>query len=211
MNVEMVARNIQIILAPVVLVTACAILAQGLLGRYAAITDRLRALTAERLALLYPSHPSRLLERNKPPLLSEVSRSPELAKGNGDGSMEDKLRKERLAQIDDQLPILMSHHKRSHDAVLAVYCAVGIFVADMFTIAIVAIYEVAWIATVVLLLFLTGTAVLLVGVLTAALEIRTSHQALHYEVMRVKGLPIQDATPAGNVEEAASHIQVSGC
>ena len=46
MNVEMVARNIQIILAPVVLVTACAILAQGLLGRYAVITDRLLALTA---------------------------------------------------------------------------------------------------------------------------------------------------------------------
>jgi len=162
MDVEMVARNIQIILAPVVLVTACAILSQGLLGRYAAITDRLRALSAERLSLLYSN------------------------------SVDDNLRRERLALIDNQRPIWESHHKRAHDAVVALYSAVAIFVADMFAIAVAAIYEVGWLATAVLLLFLAGAAVLLLGVLTAAFEIRTSHQVLHHEVMRVRGLAIPD-------------------
>ncbi len=160
MNVEMVARNIQIILAPVVLVTACAILAQGLQGRYTAITDRLRAITSERLTLLYTD------------------------------TATDGFRMERLVSIDLQLPSLMLHHKKAHDAVLAIYSAVIIFIGDMFAIAMVAIYQVAWLATIVLLLFLAGTGVLLLGVLTAALEIRTSHQALHHEIMRVKDLGV---------------------
>src|SRR5437763_6757526 len=113
MNVEMVARNIQIILAPVVLVTACGILAQGLLGRYAAITERLRSLAAERLALLYT------------------------------GTTGDKFHMERLLWIDNQLTSLVSHHKRAHDAVLGVYSAAVIFVADMFAIALVSVYQVA--------------------------------------------------------------------
>jgi len=194
MDVETVARNIQIILAPVVLVTACAILAQGLLGRYAVITDRLRALSAERLTLLYSN------------------------------SVDKNLRRERLALIDNQLPVWESHHKRVHDAVVSLYSAVAIFVADMFTIAIAAIYEVAWLATVVLLLFLAGAAVLLLGVLTAAFEIRSSHQVLHHEVITVRGLTIPgipEPTPgmAGTVglagierqpQEPASEVGMPG-
>jgi hypothetical protein len=186
MNVEMVARNIQIILAPVVMVTACAILVQGLLGRYAAITDRLRALVSERLALLYSNR------------ASEAS----------DGSLEEKLRRERLALIDNQLPILASHHRRTHDAVLAVYSAVAVFVVDMFAIALAAVYELQWLANDILLLFLAGTAVLLFGVLTASLEIRTSHQVLQDEVTRVRRLNLTQ--PSGPTSPTASPEVVPG-
>jgi hypothetical protein len=180
MNVEMVARNIQIILAPVVLVTACAILAQGLLGRYAVVTDRLRALAGERLELLYSNH----------------------ALEGGAGPAEEKLRRERLALVDNQLPMLASHHKRTHDAVLAVYSAVVLFVADMFAIALVAVYELQWLANLVLLLFLAGTALLLLGALTAALEIRTSHRALQHEIMQVRRLEIPQ-TPGSTTPTAS--------
>jgi uncharacterized membrane protein YphA (DoxX/SURF4 family) len=52
MNAEMPPRTIQLILAPVVMVTACAILLAGLLSRFAALNDRLRLLARERLDLL---------------------------------------------------------------------------------------------------------------------------------------------------------------
>ena len=86
MNIDAVARNIQIILAPVVMVTACAILLQGLLGRYAAINERLRALAAERIMLVFKD-----LESSD-------------------------FRTERLRLIDTQVPTLVNHHKRAHDS-----------------------------------------------------------------------------------------------
>lgn len=52
MNLEMIARTIQFILAPAVVVNACAVMMGGLLSHYAAINDRLRALNRERLERL---------------------------------------------------------------------------------------------------------------------------------------------------------------
>jgi Protein of unknown function (DUF2721) len=52
MNLEMIARTIQFILAPAVVVNACAVMMGGLLAHYAAINDRLRALNRERLERL---------------------------------------------------------------------------------------------------------------------------------------------------------------
>src|SRR5437868_7774921 len=104
MNVEMVVRNVQIILAPVVLITACAILVQGMLGRYAVLNDRLLAMTRERL---------------------------ELQTGPGE---RDDLRRARLRLINAQVPILLRHHRMIQGAVLAVYAAELIFIASMFVI-----------------------------------------------------------------------------
>src|SRR5687767_13503104 len=114
MDIEMVARNIQIILAPVVMVTACAILLQGLLARYAQISERLRNLSRERLDLLF-------------------------AQMTNDG-----LRAERLRLIDVQIPDLVKHHKFAHDAVLAVYYAVLLFLTSMFAIALAAMLVTEW-------------------------------------------------------------------
>ncbi len=52
MNVEMIARTIQFILAPAVMVNACAVMLGGLLAHYAAINQRLRGMARERLEVL---------------------------------------------------------------------------------------------------------------------------------------------------------------
>jgi len=80
------------------MVSACAILLTGLLSRYAAINDRLRAM-----------------RRASPTPAGLVG--------------------ERLDEIDAQIPLLLRHHKRAHDAVLAVYCASAVYIGDMFVIA----------------------------------------------------------------------------
>ena len=49
MTAETIARTIQLIVAPVVMVTAGAILSGGLLSHAGAINDRLRTLAHERL------------------------------------------------------------------------------------------------------------------------------------------------------------------
>ncbi|MCW5849365.1 MAG: DUF2721 domain-containing protein [Anaerolineae bacterium] len=51
MDVENLARTIQIVLAPVVMISACAITVGGLWGHASSINDRLRAMNRERLEL----------------------------------------------------------------------------------------------------------------------------------------------------------------
>lgn len=51
MNIDTLARTIQSILAPVVMVSACAIILSGLWSHATSINDRLRALNHERLEL----------------------------------------------------------------------------------------------------------------------------------------------------------------
>jgi hypothetical protein len=159
MNVEMVARSIQLILAPVVMVTACAVLLQGLVSRYTALHDRLRALSRERLDLHYagPDHqPDR--------------------------------RTERLREIDHQIPDLLHRHRLIQYSVLSVYCSVMIFIFSMFVIALAAATDSAWAATSALLVFLAGTGVLFLGILLTAIEVRNSHRSVRYEAARVSEL-----------------------
>jgi len=165
MNAEMVGWIIQLILAPALMVSVCAIIQGGLLGRYAAINDRLRAMDRERLDLL----------RDK----------------EGDESVNStaiSFTAERLQQIDHQIPDLLHRHKLTHDAVLAVYCAILFFVVDMFTIAMAVVTDLQGVAIAALVIFLVSTAVLLVGMYLAVIEIRTSHRALHYEVQQIASM-----------------------
>jgi hypothetical protein len=157
MTVEMVTRTIQLILAPVVMVTACALILNGLVQRYGAINDRLRGMAQERIQLL------RMMAT----------------------SVFDH---ERLSEIDAQVPDLLRHHKLLRDALLMIYYAILAFVGNMFIIALAVTAQSEWIATAALVLFLTGTAVLLTGVLFAAFEVRSSHRSVQYEVRRVVGL-----------------------
>ena len=52
MDAQAVASTIQLILAPVVMVSACAIIITGLLNHYGAVNDRLRAMARERFELV---------------------------------------------------------------------------------------------------------------------------------------------------------------
>jgi small-conductance mechanosensitive channel len=150
MSIDMLARTIQTSLAPVVMVSACAILLTGLLSHYAAINDRMRAMVNEHFTLHQTS--------------------------------QDRFVTERLETIDKQLPILLRHHRFLHNAVLTVYLAVFVFLIDMVLITLAVITAISWLTVAVLITFLVGAGVLLVGIGIAAIEVTTSHYAIHYEV-----------------------------
>jgi hypothetical protein len=174
MDVEMVAKNIQLIIAPVVMISSCAILLGGLLGRYAAVNDRLRAMARERLELWHT------------------------------GTDSDSFRTERLQEIDRQIPDLLGRHRLIHHSVLSVFSAILVFVLSMFALAFGASMQAAWIAMTVLVMFLLGLAALLLGIGLAAMEVRSSHLAVRYEVERVASLGQQPAP--GATRMAGTHI-----
>jgi hypothetical protein len=165
-DVEAVTRTIQLVLAPVVMVTACAILLNVLQGRYASINDRLRTMSHERLELLRRSGVTTLTR-------------PAAA---------DAFTVERLEEIDRQVPDLLGRHLILRNAILAVYYAVATFLATMFMIALATTLGTSSLATAVLALFLVGIALVLVGVSLTTVEVRASHLAVRYEINRVMNL-----------------------
>jgi Flp pilus assembly protein TadB len=172
MNVAMVAQTIQFVLAPVVMVSAAAILLSGFLSRYASINDRMRQMARERLDLLRE-------------------------RGSG---QHDPYLDERRSEIDAQLPELVHRHRLVRDSVLVLYLAIVAFVASMFVIALAAIAGFDVVAPGALILFLGGTALLLYGLVLTAAEVRSSHRAVEYEVRRILALKREpdDLDPTGN-------------
>lgn len=163
MTAQEIGQAIQTILAPVVIVTSCAILIGGMLTLYGATNDRMRALSRERLDLLRTSGGALSMTIAKP----------------------DEYTTERLIEIDRQLPQLLSRHKRIHDAILVEYCAILLLVACMFVIAVSVATHSSPVANAALGLFLAGIAVMLAGVGVMAREIWRSHITVAYEVERV--------------------------
>jgi hypothetical protein len=173
MTVEMLARAIQIILAPVVMISACAITFGALQSRYAAINDRLRLMTRERLDLL------RMLGvRIVPVMAPQATLAP----------IGDTYATERMVELDVQIPQLLRRHRIAHIALLAVYYAMIVFIISMFVIAAAVVTEAAVLTSVALLVFLLGMMVLLGGIVAIAEEVRASHRTLRYEVERVLSL-----------------------
>ncbi|MGH2515298.1 MAG: DUF2721 domain-containing protein, partial [Ktedonobacterales bacterium] len=152
MSVQLVAQTIQVILAPVVLVTSIAIMIGGMLQQYSATNDRLRALVRERFQLL---------------------RTPEGAIARLTDTR-DAFSAERIAEIDRQLPQLLRRHRLIHNAVLTEYAAILVLVVSMIVIAISAASRSGSVATAALILFLLGTVTMLAGILLIAMEIRVS-------------------------------------
>jgi len=162
MTSEMIGRTIQLILAPVVMFSACSIFVGGVLSHYTSLSDRIRALAGERLDVV------RALR----------------ADGGGSGA----LLVERLAEIDAQLPEMLHRHRLIHHALLAVYAAIGVLVLTMCIIALTANVAADWVGLLVFDVFVAGVLAMLVGVLLVTLEIRTSRRSLTFEVQRVSHL-----------------------
>jgi uncharacterized protein DUF2721 len=162
---EAITRTIQLVLAPVVMVSACSIFVGGLLSRYTNLSDRMRAMTSERLDL--------------PRRVSAAEHD------------SDVLKAERLREIDVELPDLAHRHRLLHHAVLAMYVAILILVACMCLTAVSALVPADWIMGLVLVLFVCGVLAMLPGVALVALEVRTSQRALQFEVHRVLGLGVE--------------------
>src|SRR5438093_175263 len=112
MDITTVARTIQLILAPSVLLTTCAILLGSFEQRYSAVNGRLRALMRERLELL---------------------RSPagDLLSGT---TPHDAYATERLTEIDAQVPTLLSRHRLIRNSIVILFCAMVDFIATMMAI-----------------------------------------------------------------------------
>ncbi len=161
MNAEMVTRIIQTIIAPVVMVNACAILLGGLLNHSAAINDRLRGMARERIELLRTSG----------------------------AAAADRLLAERLDEIDAQLPDLLQRLSLIRAAVLSVYGAILLLVVDMLVIALAVASAADWLTAAILVVFLIGIGALFLGVVLTVLEARQSQRAIRFEVLRVLALP----------------------
>ena len=177
MDVQTAAKTIQLILAPVVMVSACGILLTGMLAHYGGINDRIRKLTGERLELsqLQPAEGHEALAR------------------------------ERLTEIDHEVPMLIDRHLQVRHAILLANTAVAILVVSMFVIAAAALGHSSVTGTVALFVFLAGTAAVMGSAVFMALEVRNSHRAVSYEGMRVVDLPCAWTVSPNGPSLAAGH------
>jgi hypothetical protein len=150
----MIGRTIQLIIAPAVTLTACCIFTNGLLGHYAAIGERLRVIVRERVDLL---------------------KETETAPGSG------LIVKERLEDIDFQVPNVLRHHLLVRNSLAGTFIAMAFYILDMFVIAFSVISNHTGLYSAVLTVFLLGVASQLVGVLYSVYDAILSHRIYAYE------------------------------
>jgi len=169
MTIETIIRTISLILAPVVMITGCAIILNGLFTRYEAISVRMRGMHRERLELLE-------------------------AFGNRTSSAAHTVSfaSQRVREIEAQLPNLLRRHKLIRNAVLAVEVAIVILVLSMFIIALAAMTNSIPTAEIALLAFLAGTSALLVGAVITTLELYRSQREVTYEIQHGLSLRKED-------------------
>ena len=154
MDLQMVARTIQLIIAPAVMITSCCIFGAGLLAHYSSIGERLRLTVRERIDLLRETDASAPL-----------------------GLIE----KERLEDIDDQIPNLLRHHLLIRTSLAGTLSAMIFYIMDMFVIAFSVISNRAGLYSAILVIFLVGVAFQMIGVIYALLDAFMSHTIISYE------------------------------
>ncbi|PSB24322.1 DUF2721 domain-containing protein [Stenomitos frigidus] len=149
---EAVVKTINLIIAPVVMLTACGIMLNGLMVRYSWLSDRVRSVHQERLNLL------------------DLDWNQHKSKG------------ERLDHLNHLLPDLLRHHHQVHDVLVLIYLSILVFMLDMLVIALAVSYDVRWLHQLVVIVFLVGISILLAGMVLIAHELRTSHHSIQLEV-----------------------------
>ncbi|MBD2082626.1 DUF2721 domain-containing protein [Leptolyngbya sp. FACHB-17] len=166
--IEEVTKTINLIIAPVVTMTACAVMVNGLIVRYGSLGDRLRTFD-QGLSNLQESDLAH--NRNKV---------------------------QRLQELESLLRDLLKHHHFVHDALVLTYTSILIFMLDMLVIAIAVATNVSWLSQMALIVFLGGVAVLFGGIVLIAYELRTSHYSIQLEVHRTCHLCRQHTKLLGN-------------
>jgi Protein of unknown function (DUF2721) len=165
-QVTMTAVNaISDMVAPVVLLTVGGMLTNGLLGAYSGVSDRLREMTRERI---------------------EIRSGPDgtvldLAKVGAIG-------RERLAEIDHQVPTILARLHRTRIALLLIYIAIAVFGLSIIAIAVAVSEDSEAFGQAALGLVLAGTVLLLVGIVVAAISLVSSADAITYAVERTRSL-----------------------
>jgi hypothetical protein len=153
-SIEEVTQTINLIIAPIVTITTCAIMANGLIIRYSSLCDRLRTLNQE---------------------LSDLQESDPVHKWD---------KAQRTQELEFLLRDLLRHHHLVHDALVSTYTSILVFMLDMLVIAIAVAANVSWLSQMALIVFLGGVAVLFGGIVLVAYELRTSHSSIQLEVHR---------------------------
>jgi len=153
MTSETIVKAISLILAPVVMITACAILQNGLISHYSIISNHLRSVNQEILNL------------------SEIDLSNSPSKAAHLHDLEHLL-----------LPDLFHRHHIVHTVLGWVYTAILVLIIDMFAIAISIATGISWLSQVVLIVFLLGVGILFWSIMLVSHELRKSHQSLQVEV-----------------------------
>ncbi|MEB3338526.1 MAG: DUF2721 domain-containing protein [Leptolyngbyaceae bacterium] len=152
MEHDTLVKTINLIIAPVVMITACGIMLNGLMVRYSWLSDRSCSVYQERLGLL------------------ELD------------VMEFQTKGDRLHHLNHLLPDILKHHHQVHDVLVLIYLAIVFFVLDMLFIALAIANNRSWLNQLVILIFLAGIVILLVGMLLMGNELRTSHHSIQLEV-----------------------------
>lgn len=161
MDPEMVARTIQLIIAPAVMITSCCIFTNGLLAHYASIGERLRVTVRERLDLL---------------------READVNLRSG------LIVQERLEDIDFQIPNLLRHHLFVRTSLAGTFIAIVVYILDMFVIAYSVLSNSTGFYGAILIVFLLGVAAQLIGVLYSVIDAFLSHKIYAYETRHAMSL-----------------------
>jgi hypothetical protein len=148
-----------------VLITTGGLLTNGLLSLYAEINERMREMSRERVSLL-STEEGELLEAASLPAMG----------------------RERLTEIDHQLPMLTCRHRWTRDAVLWIYASLGILGLSVIGIALAVAADVESVGIVALGFVAAGTVVMLLGLGLAARSLVASSDAISYEVQRTRAL-----------------------
>ncbi|MBM0745077.1 DUF2721 domain-containing protein (plasmid) [Phormidium sp. CLA17] len=151
-SIEGVTKIIGLIIAPVVLVTACVLIVNGLIIQYNSIGDRILTVNQKIIKL-------RSVHIN-----------------------EDDIETQHLPELEVLLLDLFKHHHFVHDAILLIYLSILIFMLDMLVIAIAVTTNINWLALMTLIIFLSGVATAFLGIILISYETSTSHYSIQLEV-----------------------------
>ena len=154
MDPEMVARTIQLIIAPAVMITACCIFGAGLLAHYTSIGERLRLIVRERIDLLRE------------------------AEGTSPAGL---IVEERLDDIDDQIPNLLRHHSLIRTSLAGTLFAAIFYILDMFIIAISVLANRSGLYSAIVVVFMLGVASQFVGLVFTAFDAFLTHRIYTFE------------------------------
>jgi hypothetical protein len=89
---------------------------------------------------------------------------------------------ERLHHLDRLLLDLLRHHHQVHDVLVLIYLSILVFMLDMLVIALATANNTSWLHQLVIIVFLVGIGILLVGMVLMAAELRTSHHSIQLAV-----------------------------
>jgi len=163
---ETIVKTIGLIIAPVVMITACSIIQNGLIAHYNSLEERLRQVNREIISLLETD-------------LNQNSFKTELPE---DSDPQSTLKADRLHHLEHHLlPHLFHRHHILHNVLGLVYLAILTLILDMLAIAIAVITNIGWLSQLVLVVFLLGVGILFAGIVLVSYELRSSHESIQLE------------------------------